>query len=129
MHSIDIEDALRLAITDSNLTATAPPLPPSFSVPYCLVMATGGDTSDMVLDRLGATVHVYAATWADAQAKAEYALARVRAKEGDFIGTAARGRSFVYRVEADSLPYHNPDPERNDLARWTFNLSIYVRAI
>ena len=129
MHSIDIEDALRLAITDNLLSASAPPLPPSFQVPWCLVKATGGDTHDIVIDRLAVTVQVYAATWADAQNLAEHALGKVRATEGKKIGTAARGESFVYHVEIDALPFMDPDPERNDLARWSFNASIYTRNI
>lgn len=125
--SIDIEDALRLVVSDATLPASAPPLPPSFTTPRCLVKATGGDTTDIVLDRLAVTVQVYADTWAEAQAYAEAALERIRAAEATTIGTEARGQGFVYHVETDALPFNDPDPERNDLARWSFNLSIHIR--
>lgn len=129
MYSIDIEDALRLAITCQELPASAPPFPPSFTVPFCMVKAVGGDTHDLVIDRLAVTILVYAETWAQAQELAQLAMARVRATEGTWIGTEVRGRSFVYYVEIDALPFNDPDPERNDLARWSFNASIHIRNI
>lgn len=128
-YSVDIEDLLRLAITTTGLSASANPLPPSFTVPYALVTATGGSTYDRVQDRLTASIDVYASTWADAQTWAETVVGKVRAIEGTTQGTAARGMAFVYWVEVDSLPYKNDDPERPDLACMTVNVTVYVRNI
>ena len=116
-YSVDIEDVLRTQIGDSTLTASANPLPPSFTLPYALVTALGGTTHDLVIDELRASVDVYADTWANAHTYAQIALARTR------------GLQTAYFVEVDALPYHNPDPLRPDLARVTFDLTIGVRNI
>lgn len=128
-YSVDIEDTLRLAITSNTLEASANPMPPSFSVPYALVTATGGSTEDIVQDRLSASIDVYAATWAEAQTQAEYVVGRLRDIEGTEQGTNERGKAFVYRVEFDSLPYKNTDPDRPDLACMTVNVTVYIRNI
>lgn len=117
MYSVDIADLLRTAIEGEGFTASANPLPPDFQTPYALVTPLGGITTEKVIDHLRASVDVYTDTWTNGYTYSQIALER------------ARGLQGAYLVEVESLPYHNPDPLRPDLARMTFNLNILIRNI
>lgn len=125
LYPCDIEEEVRLALTPI-ISASAPPLPRSFQneMPFCLITQTGGRTTDIVLDTFGLSVDVYADTWAQAKTKANEVVAHLRTFAGDVLNNVQ-----WYSVDVESLPYNNPDPNNENLARCTFYLTISIREL
>lgn len=117
---IDVEAALA-----ADLGVHAPPVPSDLggALPYCVAERVGGGRADLVVDTHYVAFDVWARTWDGAQAEAADLLARAMALPRD-----PHARHGWCAVTADALPYDNPDPDRPDLARATFQLSITCRA-
>ncbi len=110
--SIDIEDVVRLALTD-HLTAYCRPLPKDYSLPCILVSKVGGsdrdkiDTFEVTLDSRGRTEY-------DADLTLRNAIGILKAVEG----TAIR------YVTVNSSGSWGSDPVRPDLAMCSARLRI-----
>lgn len=110
--SIDVEDAVRLALAD-HLTAYCRPLPKNYSLPCILVSKVGGtgkdkiDTFEVVLD---------------ARAKTEYD-ADLTLRNAIGILKAANGTAIRYVTVNSSGSWGN-DPARPDLAMCSARLRI-----
>ena len=110
--SIDIEDVVRLALTD-HMTAYCRPLPKDYSLPCILVSKVGGgdrdkiDTFEVVLDARGKTEY-------EADLTLRNAIGILKAVEG----TAIR------YVTVNSSGSWGSDPVRPDLAMCSARLRI-----
>lgn len=125
MQPIDIEDALQSAInTYTDVTASAPPLPPDYqsSLPFCRVTRIGGSTLTRVSERHSVDFDVYADTWAAATSAADGLVGFIRSLEGGWVGGVP-----CYGVECD-MPYANADPLNPEKPQVTFNANLHIRS-
>lgn len=120
MRPIDAEDIVQAALNKAGLNACAVPLAPDFDqrLPFALVTRAGGQTYHEAADLHLLSVDVYASTWEGATNAANRAVEIIRGMDGTFDGTVQ-----VYEVDCN-MPYRNPDPNRNDLPRETFTVTI-----
>ena len=110
--SIDIEDVVRLALSD-HLTAYCRPLPKDYSLPCILVSKVGGSDRDKI-DTFEVTLDSRARTEYDADLTLRNAIGILKAVEG----TAIR------YVTVNSSGSWGSDPVRPDLAMCSARLRI-----
>ena len=123
--TIDIEDALRLALADAEVDASAPPIPADLgsTLPWICIERTGGADAGDVLDAHAVDLDVYADSEAAAIAEAGEICGWVR----DLAGRELEGGVPCYRAAVTALPYLNPDPRHPTLARYTVKVQILTR--
>lgn len=119
----DIETALYDRLIEDEYSASAHKVPASLGdhLPHIHVTRTGGYTEDMVIEVNNVDFDVYAADEADAMTVAAGLCDWVRELSGTRAGT------FCYESEVITLPYGNPDPRHQTLARATFKALISTR--
>lgn len=119
----DIETALYERLDADKYNASAHKVPASLgeNLPHVHVTRTGGYTEDMVIEAHNVDFDVYAADEADAMEAAAGLCDWVRELSGTRTGT------FCYASEVLTLPYGNPDPRHQTLARATFKALIQTR--
>lgn len=110
--SIDIEDAVRLALAD-HLTAYCRPLPKDYSLPCILVSKVGGSDRDKI-DTFEVTL--------DSRARSEYE-ADLTLRNAVGILKAVEGTAIRY-VTVNSSGSWGSDPARPDLAMCSARLRI-----
>lgn len=110
--SIDIEDAVRLALAD-HLTAYCRPLPKDYSLPCILVSKVGGSDRDKI-DIFEVTL--------DSRARTEYE-ADLTLRNAVGILKAVEGTAIRY-VTVNSSGSWGSDPARPDLAMCSARLRI-----
>ena len=110
--SIDIEDAVRLALAD-HLTAYCRPLPKDYRLPCILVSKVGGTDRDMI-DTFEVVL--------DSRAKTEYE-ADLTLRNAIGILKAVEGTAIRY-VTVNSSGSWGSDPARPDLAMCSARLRI-----
>lgn len=110
--SIDIEDAVRLALVD-HLTAYCRPLPKDYSLPCILVSKVGGSDRDKI-DTFEVTL--------DSRARTEYE-ADLTLRNAVGILKAVEGTAIRY-VTVNSSGSWGSDPARPDLAMCSARLRI-----
>ena len=110
--SIDIEDAVRLALVD-HLTAYCRPLPKDYSLPCILVSKVGGSDRDKI-DTFEVTL--------DSRARTEYE-ADLTLRNAIGILKAVEGTAIRY-VTVNSSGSWCSDPARPDLAMCSARLRI-----
>lgn len=110
--SIDIEDAVRLALAD-HLTAYCRPLPKDYSLPCILVSKVGGSDRDKI-DTFEVTL--------DSRARTEYE-ADLTLRNAIGILKAVEGTAIRY-VTVNSSGSWGSDPARPDLAMCSARLRI-----
>ena len=113
--SIDIEDAVRLALAD-HLTAYCRPLPASFTLPNILVSQVGGSDSNTI-----DTFSVVLDSRADNEAAA---LEYLRNAVGVLKAVAKSNATQIRNVTVNSSASWGSDPARPDLALCTARLDI-----
>ncbi|KAA8831470.1 hypothetical protein EMO89_01675 [Bifidobacterium tissieri] len=129
--SPDVCERLRLDLLGSarlmgvQLDAACTPLPQDMPtrLPFAWIRALGGTRRDLVIDETMITVGVYAATWATAldAARVAHAILLRLPYEHDAL-------TSWKRIDALNLPYEDPDPDRPDLARISFTLTVTCKA-
>lgn len=116
--SIDIEDAVRLALSDY-MTTYCRPLPASFTVPSILVTETGGDSEGTATGKGKVDTFVVVL---DSRAETEAeALENLRTAVGILEATKTKGFGHV---EVNSLYSWGVDPVRPDLAMCSATIMI-----
>ncbi len=113
--SIDVEDAVRLALTD-NLAVYCRPLPADYALPHILVTQVGGSDANGI-DTFEITLDSRAETEAEALEYLRNAVGVLRAKAGG-QGTQIR------HVEVNSSGSWGADPVRPDLAMCSARLTV-----
>lgn len=127
----DMCERLRLDMLGSarmmgvNLDAACTPLPERFAtrLPFVWIQPLGGTRRDMVVDMTTVTCGVYAATWAAATDAAQLAHAIILnlPYEPDRLSDWKQSTAL-------NLPYEDPDPDRPDLPRVSFTVSLVMKA-
>lgn len=113
--SIDVEDAVRLALAD-HITTYCRPLPKDFGLPCILVTKVGGSDSDKI-DTHEVTL--------DARADTEYlADLTLRNAIGILKAVAGEQSSPIRYVSVSSSGSWGSDPARPDLAMCTARLRV-----
>lgn len=121
----DAEALLAADLTSEACPVFAPPVPETLgeTLPCAMVERTGGTRTNPVMDSHYVTVHVWAATWADATAQANR-LAGAAARLPDTEGTSTQWRT----AELTALPYAAPDPEQPSIPRVQLTAALTCRA-
>lgn len=114
---VDIEDEIRLALTDY-LTTYVRPLPASYSLPNVLITASGGQTSDTI-DTFTVTIDARAETDAEAFDTLSTALGALEAQANNQVGA-------LRHVTINSLARWGADPVRPDLKLCTATVLVTV---
>lgn len=114
---VDIEDEIRLALTDY-LTTYVRPLPASYSLPNVLITASGGQTSDTI-DTFTVTIDARAETDAEAFDTLSTALGALEAQAQNQVGA-------LRHVTINSLARWGADPVRPDLKLCTATVLVTV---
>lgn len=109
--SMDIEDAVRLALTE-HMTVYCRPLPASYSLPNILVSQVGGSDTNKI-DTFQVTLDARAETEAEA-------LEYLR----NAIGVLKKGSDNIRYVRVNSSGSWGYDPVRPDLAMCSARLEI-----
>lgn len=113
--TIDIEDAIRVALSDRGWNACAPPLPSKIVLPHVLITRTGGDRRSRVLDTHRVSIDVRDKTVEGAVLSADVLIGCIEDMAMEDLGGA-----FCHSAHATTLPYINPDPGNLDTPRVTF---------
>ena len=111
--SIDVEDAVRLALAD-HITAYCRPLPKNYGLPCILVSKVGGTERDRI-DTFEVVLDARAKTESEADLTLRNAIGILKARRDD---TAIR------YVTVNSSGSWGSDPARPDLAMCSARLSI-----
>lgn len=114
---VDIEDEIRLALTDY-LTTYVRPLPASYSLPNVLITASGGQTSDTI-DTFTVTIDARAETDAEAYDTLSTALGALEVQAQNQVGA-------LRHVTVNSLARWGADPVRPDLKLCTATVLVTV---
>lgn len=114
---VDIEDEIRLALTDY-LTTYVRPLPASYSLPNVLITASGGQTSDTI-DTFTVTIDARAETDAEAFDTLSTALGALEVQAQNQVGA-------LRHVTVNSLARWGADPVRPDLKLCTATVLVTV---
>lgn len=114
--SVDIEDEIRLALTDY-LTVYCRPLPATYSLPNVLVTQVGGTDADAQIDTFEVTLDARAENSADASETLRTAIGILRVVAGNQT-TAIR------HVEVNSSGSWGNDPVRPDLAMYSARIRV-----
>ena len=114
---VDIEDEIRLALTDY-LTTYVRPLPASYSLPNVLITASGGQTSDTI-DTFTVTIDARAETDVEAFDTLSTALGALEAQAQNQVGA-------LRHVTINSLARWGADPVRPDLKLCTATVLVTV---
>ena len=114
---VDIEDEIRLALTDY-LTTYVRPLPASYSLPNVLITASGGQSSDTI-DTFTVTIDARAETDAEAFDTLSTALGALEAQANNQVGA-------LRHVTINSLARWGADPVRPDLKLCTATVLVTV---
>lgn len=109
--SMDIEDAVRLALTE-HMTVYCRPLPASYSLPNILVSQVGGSDTNKI-DTFQVTLDARAETEAEA-------LEYLR----NAVGVLKKGSGNIRYVRVNSSGSWGYDPVRPDLAMCSARLEI-----
>ena len=122
--TLDIEGAIQSALAANGMSASAPPVPATLGayLPHYHAVRVGGWQENAVQDMHEVEIHTYAADEADAMAAANRLSGWIRALAGDTLD----GHQ-VYTSNVTTLPYGNPDPLHQTLARATLRAQILTR--
>lgn len=124
LETLDIEGAIQAALAVQGASASAPPVPATLgkNLPHFHAVRVGGWQENTVQDMHEVEIHAYAADEADAMAAANKLAGWVRSLPGDDLD----GHQ-VYTANVSTLPYGNPDPLHQSLARATMRVQILTR--
>ena len=112
---VDIEEEIRLALKDY-LTAYVRPLPKNYTLPYVLITATGGSTSNTV-DTFTVTLDAKAETDAEAYDLLTTALGVLETQAAEQFGA-------LRHAIINSLARWGTDPVRPDLKLCTATVLV-----
>ena len=113
--SIDIEDEIRIALTDY-MTVYCRPLPANYDLPHILITQVGG-TSDQTIDRFEVVL--------DSRAKTEAAALEYLNRAKGILKQVAREQTTALRhVVVNSSGSWGADPVRPDLAMCSARLEV-----
>ena len=120
-HARDIETELYEMLTEASYSASAHSVPSTLGavLPHVHVVRTGGYERDMVIEINYIDFDVYAETAPDAMETASALCGWIRSLAG----------AYCYTSEITSLPYHNPDPRHQDIARATLKAQMLTRTV
>ena len=120
--TVDIENLLQAYLNANRIKACAPPVPVDLDAGQVIVTRTGGQERSYVQDVHFVSVDCYGDTAAGAMALACLLTEELRNLSGKFLGDVP-----VYESGCTALPYNNPDPNHQTLARATFSVQIVTR--
>ena len=125
--TVDAEDLVRRWLAEmlgTDVAVYCPPSPAKWPARSVLVTRTGGTMSSLVVDQAQLTIECRAPTPAQA--------ATLAGQVRDLMAAARREPTLcgvtVYGGTEMSAPYPDPDPDNNQLARWTQTSVLRVRA-
>lgn len=123
---VDIADVLQTVLNDAHVNACAEPLPHDLvgNLPITLVQPISGSRSDIVLDRRAVRLYTWAETYAEADAHARNAMARILLAEGSMVGGVP-----LYHVVPATMPYTAYDPDHPTIPRVAQTMDVYIRAL
>lgn len=124
LETLDIEGAIQAALASEGMSASAPPIPATLGahLPHFHAVRVGGWQENAVQDMHEVEIHAYAADEADAMGAANGIAGWVRRLAGDMLDGYQ-----VYTSNVTTLPYGNPDPLHQSLARATLRAQILTR--